>query len=121
VGGEFQPANCKVMHVGIYSLAYKYFKSTRGGEGLWRGSVLGQLGRNFHYRDRDTFLRLCKQYVRPHLESSWFQGDKDTLERVLGKVVKIVAGLKGADCLEKCAELCLETLQKRRENGLRYD
>jgi hypothetical protein len=25
VGGEFQPAKCKGMHVGIYNLAYKYF------------------------------------------------------------------------------------------------
>ncbi len=39
--------------------------------------------------------------VRPHLESSWFQRDKGTLERVLGKVVKMVAGLKGDDYLEK--------------------
>ncbi len=58
---------------------------------------------------------LCNQYVRPHLESSWFQGDKGTLERVLWKVVKMVAGLKGADFLEKLVELYLETLEKKRE------
>jgi hypothetical protein len=46
-------------------------------------------------------LSLCNQYVRPLLESSWFQGDKGTMERVLGKVDKMVAGLKGADYLEK--------------------
>ncbi len=31
-------------------------------------AVLGQLRRNFHYRDRHKFLRLYKQYVRPHLD-----------------------------------------------------
>ena len=32
------------------------------------GSVLGQISRAFHYRDRKTFVKLFKQYVRPHLE-----------------------------------------------------
>ncbi len=64
-------------------------------------AVLGQIRRNFHYRDRHTFLRLYKQYVRPHLEfaspawSPWLQGDIDTLEKVQAKTVKMVAGLKG--------------------------
>ena len=31
-------------------------------------SVLGQLLRTFTYRDRYTFIKLYKQYVRPHLE-----------------------------------------------------
>ncbi len=31
-------------------------------------SVLNQIRRNFHYRDRHNFVRLYKQYVRPHLE-----------------------------------------------------
>jgi hypothetical protein len=85
-------------------------------------NFLGQLRRNFHYRDRHTFLRLYKQYVRPHLEfsapawSPWLQGDKDTLEKVQEKAVKMVAGLKGANYLEKCTELGLETLEKRRED-----
>jgi ribonuclease P/MRP protein subunit RPP40 len=73
-------------------------------------------------RDRYTFLRLYKQYVRPHLEfsapawSPWLQGDKDTLEKVQEKAVKMVAGLNGANYLEKCAELGLETLEKRRDD-----
>ena len=76
-------------------------------------AVLGQLRRNFHYRDRHTFVKLYKQYVRPHLEfsapawSPWLQGDIDTLERVHEIAVKMVAGLKGATYEEKCAELCL--------------
>jgi hypothetical protein len=31
-------------------------------------AVLGQVSRVFHYRDRFTFVKLYKQYVRPHLE-----------------------------------------------------
>jgi len=62
--------------------------------------------RNFHYRDRFTFLRLYKQYVRPHLEfsapawSPWLQGDKDTLEKVQEKAVKMVAASRGPDTLK---------------------
>ena len=62
-------------------------------------AVLNQLRKNFHYRDRRTFLKLYKQYVRPHLEfaapawSPWLQGDQDELERVQEKAVKMVSGL----------------------------
>jgi ribonuclease P/MRP protein subunit RPP40 len=145
---SFNLGKCKVMHVGTHNPAYEYFM--RGGVRLeeteeerdigvavaknlkpsaqcskaaGRASpVLGQLRRNFHYKDRYTFLRFYKQYVRPHLEfsapawSPWLQGDKDTLERVQEKAVKMVASLKGANYLEKCAELGLETLEKRRED-----
>jgi hypothetical protein len=31
-------------------------------------TVLGQISRAFHYRDRYTFVSLYKQHVRPHLE-----------------------------------------------------
>ncbi len=33
-------------------------------------TVLGQISRAFHYRDRYIFVRLYKQYVQPHLEFS---------------------------------------------------
>ncbi len=51
-------------------------------------TVLGQIGRGFHYRDRHTFIKLYKQYVRPHLEfstqawSPWSVADKECLEKV---------------------------------------
>jgi ribonuclease P/MRP protein subunit RPP40 len=38
------------------------------------------------------------------------------LEKVQEKAVKMVAGLKRANYLEKCAELGLETLEKRRND-----
>jgi hypothetical protein len=39
--------------------------------------------------------------------------DKDMLEKVQEKAVKMVASLKGEDYLEKCAKLGLVTLEKR--------
>lgn len=86
-------------------------------------SVLHQLGKNFLYRDRHTFVRLYKQYVRPHLEfasPAWaphYVGDRDVIERVQEKAVRMVAGLKGADYTERCKELNLEKLQTRRERA----
>ena len=85
-------------------------------------SVLGQIRRNFHYRDRHTFIRLYKQYVRPHLEfaapswSPWLTGDIEKLEKVQEKAVKMVAGLRAKDYRERCIELGLETLEERRQN-----
>jgi hypothetical protein len=132
------------MHVGTHNPAYEYFmrgvrlevteeekdigvavtKNLKPSAQCSRQSIScpWPAGRNFHYRDRYTFLRLYKQYVRPHLEfsapawSTWLQGDKDMLEKVHEKAVKMVAGLKGANYLEKCAELGLETLEKRRND-----
>jgi len=151
-GMSFNLSKCKFMHVGTHNPAYEYFM--RGGVRLEEteeerdigvavtknlkpsaqcskaagraSAVLGQLRRNFHYRDRYTFLRLYKQYVRPHLEfsapawSPWLQGDKDTLEKVQEKAVKMVTGLRGANYLEKCAKLGLETLEKRRDDQERW-
>jgi hypothetical protein len=56
-------------------------------------AVLNQLTRIFHYKDRHTYMRFYRRYVRPHLEfappawSSWQQGDRETLERVQEKAV----------------------------------
>jgi hypothetical protein len=94
-GMSFNLAKCKVMHVGTHNPGYEYFMrgvrleeteeerdigvavtknlkpSSQCSKAAGRASsVLGQLRRNFHYRDRYTFLRLYKQYVRPHLEFS---------------------------------------------------
>jgi ribonucleases P/MRP protein subunit RPP40 len=32
------------------------------------GTVLGQIHRAFHFRDRHVYVNLYKQYVQPHLE-----------------------------------------------------
>ena len=65
-------------------------------------AVLGQVSRAFHFRDRRVFVQLYKQYVRPHLEfavpawSPWTIGDKDTLEKVQRRAVRMISGLQGA-------------------------
>ena len=84
--------------------------------------VLNQIRRNFHFRDRHVFVRLYKQYVRPHLEfataawSPWHKQDIDVLEEVQKRAVKMVSGLRGESYEDKCKELGLESLEKRRYN-----
>ena len=92
-GMSFNTGKCKVMHVSSSNLGIEY---TMGGTVLatteterdigvlvsnnmkpakqcqkaaqTASSNLGQISRSFHYRDRVTFVKLYKQYVRPHLE-----------------------------------------------------
>jgi ribonuclease P/MRP protein subunit RPP40 len=82
--------------------------------------VLGQLARGIHNRDRNIFLRLYQQYVRPHLEfaspawSPWQEGDKECLEKVQRRAVGMIAGLKSRDYSERLKELGLTTMEERR-------
>ncbi len=140
----FNIAKCKVMHIGRHNPGYEYIMrgretdeerdigvmitktlkpSVRCDKAAWRAlSVLSQIRRNFHYRDRHTFIRLYKQYMRPHLEFAapswfpWLTGDIEKLEKVQEKAVKMVAGLRAKDYRERCIELGLETLEERRHN-----
>ena len=86
-------------------------------------AVLGQITRAFHYRDRHTFVRLYKQYVRPHLEfstqawSPWTEADKEVLEKVQRRMVKMVSGLAGHLYEERLMELGLQTLEERRHQA----
>jgi ribonuclease P/MRP protein subunit RPP40 len=112
-GMVFNVDKCKVMHVGRHNPQYEYYTkgqkletteeekdvgvivtrnlkpSTQCHKAATRATaVLNQLRKNFHYRDRRTFVRLYKQYVRPHLEfaspawSPWNLGDQEELEKV---------------------------------------
>jgi hypothetical protein len=91
----FTVGKCKVMHMGHQNPAFNY---TMKGQVLEETmeekdigvmvtsnlkpsaqcaraaktaqTVLGQISRTFHYRDRHVFLRLYKHFVRPHLEFS---------------------------------------------------
>ena len=82
--------------------------------------VLGQLSRCFHYRDKFVFLRLYKQYVRPHMEfasaawSPWLAKDISILEDVQIKAIKMISGLNSNDYEGKLKELNLWSLEKRR-------
>jgi ribonuclease P/MRP protein subunit RPP40 len=83
-------------------------------------TVLGQLTRAFHYRDRHIFLRLYIQYVRPHLEfcvpawSPWLDGDKDCLERVEKRALGMISGLAGRTYEDRLKELGIVALEERR-------
>jgi hypothetical protein len=144
-GMAFNLAKCKIMHVGRQNPQFEYFMrgekintteeerdigvavtknlkpaaqcSKAAGRAM---AVLHQIRRNFHYRDRFTFVMLYKQYVRPHLEfasqawSPWLTGDKEVLEKVQMKAVGMVSGLKGKSYEERCKELGLEILETRR-------
>ena len=85
--------------------------------------VLGQMARAFHYRDKVTWIRLYKTYVRCHLEyavqawNPWLEKDKDLLEAVQRRAVRMVSGLEGKDYLDRLKEVGLTTLEARRERG----
>jgi hypothetical protein len=82
--------------------------------------VLSQITRAFHYRDKFTFVKLYKTYVRPHLEfctpawSPWSQTDIKVLEKVQEKFVRMVSGLVGTTYEQKLKELGIEKLEYRR-------
>ena len=86
-------------------------------------SILGQMSRALHYRDKYTWVRLYKQYVRPHLEyavqswSPWTETDKDLLESVQQRAVRMVSGLRSEDYQGRLEEVGLTTLEARRERG----
>ena len=62
--------------------------------------------------------------MRPHLEfavpawSPWTQGDREVLEKVQRRAVRMVSGLRGTTYEEKLAEIGILTLEERR---LQYD
>ena len=69
------------------------------------------------------FVRLYKQYVRPHLEfctqawSPWNEEDKCCLEKVQQKAIKMVSGLRMRTYEERLRELGLTTLEERRHQA----
>ena len=85
-------------------------------------NVLSQVTRSFHYRDKKTFLQIYKQYVRPHLEfsvpawSPWSVADKDLLEKVQERAVRMMSGLQGTSYAERLLELGLPSLELRRRH-----
>ena len=63
--------------------------------------VLGQMARAVSYRDKYTFIRLYKVYVRPHLQycipawSPYSVADKEILESVQRRAVNMVSCIRG--------------------------
>ena len=144
-GMSFNVKKCKVMHLGRANKEHTYTmnghtlekteeereigvimsKSLKPHAQCTRAArtaqtVLGQLTRAFHYRDRHIFTRLYMQYVRPHLEfaspawSPWLEADIECLEKVQRRAVQQVSGLTAATYEGRLAELGLTTLTERR-------
>ena len=145
-GMEFHVGKCHVMHVGKNNprhanrmcgvqLERKTEKRDVGvtvSDNLTSGqqcrkavqtasTVLNQIMRAFHYRDRHVYLNLYKKYVRSHLEFSvaawapWTHEDCETLERVQRRAVKALSGLKGQTYEQRLEELGLPSLKDRRK------
>ena len=104
-------------------LVHKSLKPTRHCKkaAATAGAVLKTISRNFHYRDRNIFLRLYKQYVRPHLEfaspawSPWLSSDINMIEKIQERALNMVSGLESREYKEWCREVGLDSLQTRRE------
>jgi hypothetical protein len=147
-GMEFNVKKCKVMHLGHNNTAQEYFmngerlecteeerdigvsvtKNLKPASQCMKAArtaqtVLSQITRAFHYRDRHVFVRLYVQYVRPHLEFAvpswcpWLEADKEVLEKVQRRAIKMVSGLKSTTYEGRLSELGLTTLEERRHQA----
>ena len=146
-GMEFNTKKCKVMHIGKNNKKFQYtmngniletteeerdlgviIDNTLKPSAQCRKAatkarvVLGQITRNFTYRDKKHFLSLYTQYVRPHLEfaspawAPWTTTDKQVLEKVQEQALRLTHGLKSTTYEERCKEAGLETLETRRKH-----
>ena len=85
--------------------------------------ALGQMTRAFHYRKASCLVPLYKSFVRPKLEhaiaawSPWTEGDKETLEKVQRRMVRMVSDKRGSTYEERLDNIGLTTLAERRERG----
>ena len=86
-------------------------------------AILGQLSRAITYRDKATFLKLYKVYVRPHLEyavvcwSPWTEGDKEVLEKVQRRAIGMVTNWRERNYEGRLREAGMMSLVDRRLRG----
>ncbi len=84
---------------------------------------MGSIRRAFRYLDPDTFLKLYKGLVRPHLEYAvqvwhpYLKKDMRKIEAVQRRATKQINGLKDADYPSRLRKLRLPTLLYRRMRG----
>ena len=144
-GMSFNVQKCKVMHVGHANPGHDYhmsdinLASTKEERDLGvimstnlkpcpqcakaartAQMVLGQLGRAFYFRDKYVFVRLYKTNVHPNLEfagQAWSVADKDILENVQRRAVRMVSGLKSAEYKERLKELDITNLEEKRHQA----
>ena len=85
--------------------------------------ALGQLSRAFHYRKASSIVPLYKTFVRPKLEhavaawSPWLEGDKETIEKVQRRLVKMISDKRGDTYKERLTSIGLTSLTERRSRG----
>ena len=147
-GMAFNVKKCKVMHVGHGNPGYQYKMSNTVLEttaeerdlgvvmsatlkpkaqcakaARTARTVLSQISRAFHFRDRHVFLKLYKQYVWPNLEfavqawSPWTAQDKEILEKVQQRAIKMISGLKAKEYADRLKELEMTSLEERRHQA----
>jgi hypothetical protein len=147
-GMSFNTTKCKVLHAGNNNNKYDYqingcnLVKVEGEKDLGvkytnnlkpsvqcneaaktANFVLGQICRNFHYRDKEVYLNLYKRYVRVHLEyctpawNPWMAKDIAILEKVQERAVKQIRGLQATSYIERLAELKLPSLSERRHTS----
>ena len=86
-------------------------------------TVIGQISRAFHFRDKEIFSGLYKQYVWPHLEyavqawSPWLEKDKEILESVQKRAARSVSGIQAHDYQGRLKELGWVSLTERRQRA----
>ena len=84
--------------------------------------VLGQMARSITYRDKFTFTRLYKVYVRPHLHycsSAWSPytvADKELLEGVQRRAIRMITNISGT-YEQKLTQLGLTSHEENRRRG----
>ena len=85
--------------------------------------ALGQLSRAFHFRKASSLVPLYKTFVRPKLEhavaawSPWLEGDKENLEKVQKRLVRMISDKRGETYEERLKSVGLTTLTERRTRG----
>ena len=85
--------------------------------------ALGQLSRAFHFRKASCLVPLYKTFVRPKLEyavaawSPWMEGDREVLEKVQRRLVRMISDKKGDTYEERLKNIGLTTLVERRKRG----
>jgi hypothetical protein len=85
--------------------------------------VLGQLCRNVISKDKATFTKLYKTYVRPHLEyavqvwNPWNVHDIERLEKVQRRATRQIPGIGKKPYEERLEILGMTTLVERRKRG----
>ena len=85
--------------------------------------MVGLIKRNFDCLDKDMCKTLYCSLVRPHLEyavqcwSPYFKKDIAEIEKVQRRMTKLVPELKDLDYEERCRQLGLTSLEKRRQRG----